>query len=566
MKMVYVVKVREHVRKYFNPEGFDSLAFRDMAKLGLLALLLSELVVYFFLQQSADLGELPHNITDVIIMSISLLEFLVVPIISGLGSERRRSVLVGWTIAALIVTVPLFALPDPDTTVDKGLCITAVPLVPRSFPTGVSAKAAFRLSMLLICGVVSALGRAAFFSHGLAYLDEKNPSYNLHMHVGLFILYRVLVYTLGSCMRTMTLDLPWLQILIIVIKYLLTLLRLYRYPEAVPVPEKERRRDEGLIRSMGRVLGSRVGLLQILAMALLAAAWRGFGLHEAAFVQVKYYVHPDNDSQLGMMNMNIKLISIVLGVILAGYMYTAPVMPKFDRNAAVASAARMSFLATVFYVVMTALLSCNRSGIGGLTELNYTQPACGRSCGCDRPWMEYNPVCVPEQMTTYFSPCHAGCATADTVNTIGVYSNCSCAPGGRVTRGACDDGSCASMYNLHQMFYVTICLVSTLAFIWQTTVLLESVDKRDVAMAVGVASSVVSLVAFVGAQGFYMGISLFTCAFTRGSQCLLQNDHFASWVGYSSAVLAGLAFILTVISCVILRRQKAPKEEDIYLG
>ncbi|XP_063636080.1 solute carrier organic anion transporter family member 1A4-like isoform X1 [Cydia splendana] len=567
MKMVYVVKVREHVRKYFNPEGFDSLAFRDMAKLGLLALLLSELVVYFFLQQSADLGELPHNITDVIIMSISLLEFLVVPIISGLGSERRRSVLVGWTIAALIVTVPLFALPDPDTTVDKGLCITAVPLVPRSFPTGVSAKAAFRLSMLLICGVVSALGRAAFFSHGLAYLDEKNPSYNLHMHVGLFILYRVLVYTLGSCMRTMTLDLPWLQILIIVIKYLLTLLRLYRYPEAIPAPEIKRGSDKGLLRSMGRVLGSRVGVLQILAMALLVAAWRGFGLHDAAFAQVKYYVQPDNDSLWNLMDVELKLIFIALGVILAGYLYTAPIMPKFDRNAAVANAAKMSFLATAFYVAMTAaVLSCNRSGIGGLTELNYTQPACGLNCDCDRPWMEYDPVCVPEQMTTYFSPCHAGCATADTVNTIGVYSNCSCALGGRVTRGACDDGSCASMYSFHQMIYMVVWLVSTLAFIWHTTVLLESVDKRDVAMALGLASSVVSLVAFVGAHGFYMGISWFTCAFTRGSQCLLQNDHFAPWVGYSSAVLAGLAFILTVISCVILGRQKEPKEGAVALG
>ncbi|XP_063365823.1 solute carrier organic anion transporter family member 2B1-like [Cydia amplana] len=566
MKMVYAGKVREHVRKYFNPEGFDPLAFRDVAKLGLLALLLAELVVYIFLQQSADLGELPHNITDAIIISISLLEFLVVPVISGLGSERRRSVLVGWTIAALVTTVPLFALPDPDTTVDEGLCITAVPLAPRSIAMGVSAKTAFRLSMLLICGVVSALGRAAFFSHGLAYLDEQNSSYNLHMHVGLFILYRVMVYVLGSCMRTMTLDMPWLQILIIVIKYLLTLIRLFRYPEAIPVPEKERRSAKGLLSSMGRVLGSGVGLLQILAMALLAAAWWGFGMHEAAFVQVKYYVHPDNDSQMGMLNMNVKLISIVLGVILAGYIYTAPVMPKFDRKAAVASAARMSFLATVFYVVMTAVLSCNRSGIGGMAELNYTQPACGQSCGCDRPWMEFTPVCVPEQMTTYFSPCHAGCATADTVNSIGIYSNCSCAPGGRVTRGACDDGSCASMYNLHQMFYVMVCLVSTLAFIWQTTVLLESVDKRDGAMAIGLASSVVSLVALVGAHGFYMGISWFTCAFSRGSKCLLQNDQFAPWVGYSSSVLAALALILTVISCVLLRRQKAPKEEDVYLG
>ncbi|XP_063365992.1 solute carrier organic anion transporter family member 74D-like [Cydia amplana] len=316
---------------------------------------------------------------------------------------------------------------------------------------------------------------------------------------------------------------------------------------------------------MGRVLGSGVGLLQILAMALLAAAWRGFGLHDAAFAQVKYHVHPDNVSVTQLIEIQLKLLSTLLAVILAGYIYTAPVMPKFDRKAAVASAARMSFLATVFYVVMTAVLSCNRSGIGGMAELNYTQPACGLNCDCDRPWMEFTPVCVPEQMTTYFSPCHAGCATADTVNSIGVYSDCACAPGGRVTRGACDDGSCASMYSLHQMCYVVVWLVSTLAFIWHTTVLLESVNKRDVAMAIGLASSVVSLVAFVGAHGFYMGISWFTCAFSRGSKCLLQNDQFAPWVGYSSAVLAALAFVITIISCVMLRRQKAPME-DVNLG
>lgn len=385
------------------------------------------------------------------------------------------------------------------------------------------------------------------------------------MHVGLFILYRVLVFTFGRTLKAMALQVAWVKLLAITIIYLLTLLRLFRYPEAVPAPEIKLRSDKGLLRSMGRVLGSKVGLLQILSMALLVAAWRGFGLHDAAFAQVKYNVHPDNDSISGLMETQLKLLSVILGVILAGYIYTTPVMPKFDRKAAVASAAKMSFLATAFYVVM-ALLSCNRSGIGGLTELNYTQPACGLNCGCDRPWMEFTPVCVPEQMTTYFSPCHAGCTTADTVNSIGVYSNCSCAPGGFVTKGACDDSSCAGMYSLHQMFYVMIWLVSTLAFIWQTTVLLESVDKRDVAMAVGVASSVVSLTAFVGAHGFYMGISSFTCAFNHGSKCLLQNDHFALWVGYSSVALAGLAFILSIISCIFLGRQKEPKEENVNLG
>ncbi|XP_047992524.1 uncharacterized protein LOC125231187 isoform X2 [Leguminivora glycinivorella] len=270
MKMLNAGKVREHVRKFFNPESFDALGFRDTIKLGLLALLLAELVVYIFLQQSADLGELPHNITDAAIVSISLLEFLMVPIISGLSSKRRRSVLVGWTIAALVTTIPLFALPDPDVTIDEGLCTSVVqPLAPWSSSTGISALAAVRLTMLLVCGVVSALGRAAFFSHGLAYLDEQNPSYNLHMHVALFILHRVIVYIIGSSMKTMTLNMPWLQILIIAIKYLVTLLRLYRYPEAIPMPDKERQSDKGFFRSLARVLSSGLGLVQVLAMALL---------------------------------------------------------------------------------------------------------------------------------------------------------------------------------------------------------------------------------------------------------------------------------------------------------
>lgn len=41
--------------------------------------------------------------------------------------------------------------------------------------------------------------------------------------------------------------------------------------------------------------------------------------------------------------------------------------------------------------------------------------------------------------------------------------------------------------------------------------------------------------------------------------------NYKSWV-YSSGVLAGLAFILKIVSCVILRRQKEPKAEDMNLG
>ncbi|KAI8437311.1 hypothetical protein MSG28_011672 [Choristoneura fumiferana] len=555
--MTFRGKVRERVKSFFNPAAFDPTSFRHTVQMAMLGLVLGEISVFILLKQSARVGELPNYITDVLIIGISAVEFILGPLIGWLGSQRRRNIMVGWVVVALACMLPVFGVPKPEAEVDTALCN-----VWRTLPAGITPMAALRLSILILVGISCALTRLAIMTHALAYLEESNPSMNLHMNIAVLLLVRIVLLLVGTTMLSSMMDsLAWLQFLMIVVKLIITIVRLYKYPVVPPTMDIRHGADRGFFRSVGRVLRSKMAVLQILAMSLLAAALWGFGSQEADFAKFKFHVVPGT-GMIWEWGAPLRALFIIMGVILAGYLYTNPVMPVLDKKAAILNAGRMTIYCVILFAVMTAALNCSKGEVAGLEETTYSQPFCALGCGCDRPWTQFDPVCATEHMTTFYSPCHAGCATATTIGNLAVYTNCTCSPNGHVTVGACGDNSCTAAYSLHTLMFAAATLAGTLAFVWQITIMLEAVDRRDKSVALGIASGTVSLFAFVGAHGVYVAIGAYSCALFRGQVCLFQNSNFVPRVGYTSIGLAGASLIITIIAYIVQYRQIKSEENE----
>lgn len=116
-------------------------------------------------------------------------------------------------------------------------------------------------------------------------------------------------------------------------------------------------------------------------------------------------------------------------------------------------------------VLLCAAMSYTQLGCENTNsmEVNGLIYACNSNCVCND--ISYTPVCDRATVTTYFSPCHAGCKTYD--ENLNIYTHCVCSDDlGEtqveriVTPGACvsDCSSDYYLYSFISMISSTICI------------------------------------------------------------------------------------------------------------
>ncbi|XP_031557761.1 solute carrier organic anion transporter family member 4A1-like isoform X2 [Actinia tenebrosa] len=179
---------------------------------------------------------------------------------------------------------------------------------------------------------------------------------------------------------------------------------------------------------------------------------------------------------------------------------------------------------------------------------------CNKDCSCSIAKM--NPVCGGEGKT-FFSPCHAGCK-----NPIGKtgYGNCSCIPssiagsGRTVTKGFCNhSSSCVYLVPFmlllgFHLFFVFLSGVPT------KMVLLRCVPENQRGYALGLQFVFVRLLGFLPGPLFYGALFDESCA-VWGKKCKRKGscqyyfvDKLFNWLGGSSLVIGGIAFVFFYLS------------------
>lgn len=150
-----------------------------------------------------------------------------------------------------------------------------------------------------------------------------------------------------------------------------------------------------------------------------------------------------------------------------------------------------------FTVGSGLLLGCDPINIdGGLNDMNKfsLQSSCNQKCDCST--RVYQPICGNDLKTTYFSPCHAGCSSYNS-KTLS-FEGCSCSPGSVATKGYCESDVTGCNNLVKYISVVTFGnFISSIARTPNSLIYLRTVDPIDKGFAIGLASSLMDIFAFV---------------------------------------------------------------------
>ncbi|XP_054164679.1 solute carrier organic anion transporter family member 2A1-like [Oppia nitens] len=145
-------------------------------------------------------------------------------------------------------------------------------------------------------------------------------------------------------------------------------------------------------------------------------------------------------------------------------------------------------------------LGCPTSQFASLPINNLgmdVQSQCNSNCGCTEQL--FHPICGPDNITNYYSPCYAGCAPESLIKPESgpnQYSMCSCLEGGSATDGYCNN-QCGNNFEIFVTLTSIGGLIGQLSRTGNAIISLRIVETFDKSLAIGIAGSMYSLLAFI---------------------------------------------------------------------
>ncbi|CAG2174982.1 unnamed protein product, partial [Oppiella nova] len=148
----------------------------------------------------------------------------------------------------------------------------------------------------------------------------------------------------------------------------------------------------------------------------------------------------------------------------------------------------MGLLSAVF-------LGCPQSQFAGTTLQSQfeLQSQCNSRCQCSTKL--FQPICGPDNITNYFSPCFAGCQSQSINSTANVYSDCDCFEGS-ATDGYCDT-DCGNNFHIYITLLGISGIIGCLAKTGNNIISFRIVRKEDKSFSIGLMTVFWSIFAFI---------------------------------------------------------------------
>ncbi|XP_068619799.1 solute carrier organic anion transporter family member 2B1-like [Battus philenor] len=331
-------------------------------------------------------------------------------------------------------------------------------------------------------------------------------------------------------------------------------------PKIIKAPEEPVAEGLSFFSSVYRVFFNTLATSHMVAMGLIAAALWGFSYHQTDFLKAKYYVEEKRNSFMNNAEV-LRNHAVILAVAYMGLKFTSPIMSSLVKTTVLLHAVKMCVFSIILYVVM-AVISCDTGEVVDLQGRKYVQPECSQHCGCTSLWQEFTPVCIVDQMTTYLSPCHAGCTGVEEVGGVQVFANCSCgALVSHATRGSCSINSCSGALQFHQILYTLLLSVSALAVQAHGSMLMRSVETQDQSVMLAMTGAVVAIFTFVFGHMIFVAIDGMNCVWVESGKCLLHSPRHFYLVSGVSGGMVMIACIITITMLVSLKLSKRRKKK-----
>lgn len=144
---------------------------------------------------------------------------------------------------------------------------------------------------------------------------------------------------------------------------------------------------------------------------------------------------------------------------------------------------------------------------------------CNSECVCG-PTVKYSPVCATDGSKTFYSACHAGCTTAETINGTQMYGNCSCIGSegvGWAMDGACPV-DCTTNLIIFLVIQCTMRFFSASGRAGNTIIQFRCVAEDDKSLSISLTEALMCALAFVPGPILY-GMLLDSACIVWGQTC-----------------------------------------------
>ena len=308
---------------------------------------------------------------------------------------------------------------------------------------------------------ISGIGTSFFYSFGIPYIDDNVPKQTSPMALSVIMAGRTLGPALGYLLGTATLkhyvvpgaggDLRegengwlgawWLGFIVIAIATVLLAPLLSLFPEKLPTDEEtdaknmEKDKNDAPEAPMDyvrdtlacgrRLLSCKVWVFNSISTIFYLFGFIGFGTFVPKYFEYHFRRSASSSGSSGGMS---KALGSVAGILISGF-----VLAKIKFRPRVVSAWNVLIgVAGVIFFIAASFVACPKLEVSG--GLGSSMSSCQQSCECSES--SYHPTCSYDGVTTFFSPCHAGCtgAALQSVTLDGrsverkVYTGCSCLP------------------------------------------------------------------------------------------------------------------------------------------
>ncbi|XP_043234790.1 solute carrier organic anion transporter family member 74D-like isoform X2 [Amphibalanus amphitrite] len=207
---------------------------------------------------------------------------------------------------------------------------------------------------------------------------------------------------------------------------------------------------------------------------------------------------------------------------------------------------------------------------------------CNAGCGCNANAMA--PVCSQDGMANFFSPCLAGCQTFSTINGTTTYGNCSCivevegksAPGaGTIFQHAASAVSGLCDIPCDSQFVTYMIILAVMKFVGSTNrtggmlVFFRSVADADKSLAIGLATALMSVFAFIPAPILFGAVVDQTCLVWEEKACggkgnclYYDTDKLRVYLHTAVIIPFAISFLLDMVVIYLSRNLKLYGDDE----
>ncbi|XP_072933113.1 uncharacterized protein [Epargyreus clarus] len=611
-KLPYYTSAKNKVKSWFMPEELDFSKFSGGLMRAIITTTIAEVGIYKMLQQNIRHGDLPSYTTDALIIGTSIMEALLGPFFAWYGIRSQRTTLITWMSILTIISFTWYAVPDINFGENPENCFRSFIFTGYSLNsiTRLLILSVSCIVFSLTRVVSFTHGAAHMDRHDPKYMSLNYGTFVIARVVPLILGDKIATTGVddysGSHIRGLVIG-----SVINLVQIVQSIPRntsekplnkenvtnnketdikdkdeetikdvegkdgenssgndseakatndvvIENKPEITESTDSENQTEidtnvEQLVErdfcsSLKRVVSNKLVMYQAVAMGLMAAALWGFAYNNDEIVKIKFLIDPrsnyDSTAEI------IRYVFLVILVLYAStFFYPLKLSKEFLKKASNIGII-MSGIACFIYVVLVDSGDCAKGIVAGMDHDSYQPVGCGEH-QCNPSWKEFSPVCVPDSLLTFLSAREAGCTQQHEINGVMVYVQCACSGTSLysiATVGACSDVNCTPSYQLHLLLFLCVAIATTISLQAQGLLVLRAVNPVDKSLAMGVASSIITICSFVGAHLAYNALREHTCLWLEDERCHLQNEVFPYWVGYCSAGLALLSVICSLLA------------------